>query len=292
MRLPIVRGLPIGSRALNSPIGQALTLVGYDALAAVEPGEPVFVTLYWSASEPLPSDLFATVQVVGDLERGEKLAQADQALGTGSFPTYPTGRWQAGQIVWDRYLLQLPDDAPAPRALTVLVAAYDRTTGERFGEATFGPLPVTYARPLEAPPDAQTSGAMLGTATLAAYRLEASLSRLEAAPTVALALYWSAGGPMTEDAVVFVHLFDAAGQFVVGQDARPMNGLYGTQAWQSGEGVVDEHVLTLPGDLLPGEYRVNVGMYDAATQARLPVVDAAGQAVADGSLPLGTVTIR
>jgi hypothetical protein len=286
MSRPIVHELPAASRRLDAPIGEALTLVGHDPLPRVEPGDPAFITLYWQASRPLAADLYATVQVLSDGAAGGKIAQADQVLGTGGFPDYPPAEWQPGQIVRDRYLLEIPVDASTPRGLTVLVAAYHRETGERVGERSFGPLPLTFARPLDLPPDAQPLGAQVGTATLAAYR-----TALDTA-TLTLTLYWQAGAPLAEDAVVFVHLLDADGQYVLGQDTRPMGGRYGTLAWQPGEGVVDEHRLSLPAGLRPGEYQIAVGMYDAATQVRLPVVDASGQPVADGVVRLGVIALE
>jgi hypothetical protein len=284
MSRPVLRGLPAGSVRLDAPMGEALVLAGYDPLPATRPGQPAFVTLYWRADQRLGRDLYATVQLLAP-DTGAKVAQADQPIGTGSFPDYPTTQWRPGQVVRDRYLLQIPPDALSPRGLWVLAAAYDRETGQRAGERTFGLLPVTEARPLQLPEGARPSGARIGPATLAAYgwRLD------DPARTLTLTLYWTAGAPMAEDAVVFVHLLDAAGRLVAGQDTRPMGGLYGTQAWQPGEGIVDEHRLELPAGLPPGEYRLAVGLYDAATQARLPVVDASGVPVPDNALLLGTL---
>jgi hypothetical protein len=105
-----------------------------------------------------------------------------------------------------------------------------------------------------------------------------------------LRLYWQAGTPLGADEVIFVHYFDASGTFVSGTDTRPRNGLYSTLAWQAGEGVVDDH--PLPDGLAAGTYMVKVGMYDAGTQARLPVTDAGGAAVTDGELTLGAVVVK
>jgi len=41
----------------------------------------------------------------------------------------------------------------------------------------------------------------------------------------------------------------------------------------------------------PGTYRVDVGMYDASTQIRLPVFDEAGQPVRDNVLTLGSIQL-
>jgi 4-amino-4-deoxy-L-arabinose transferase-like glycosyltransferase len=274
MSRPILAALPVSARPLNAPIGDSLTLLGYDPLPAVKPGQPLFVTLYWQSSKPITKELFVTIQLFGgDL----KVAQGDQAIGAGGFPDYPTTQWSPGQIIRDSLLIELPDDAPTPLALNVLVAGYDREAAERTGETTFGPLPLTNAEPLALPTDAQPLNAAIGAATLLGYRTTSTT----------LTLYWQAGAPMAEDGVVFVHLFDSANRFVAGKDSRPRNGLYSTLAWQEGEGIVDEH--TLP-DAPPGEYTLKIGMYDAATQNRLPVVNANGETLPEGVLTLGTIT--
>ncbi len=276
MSRPVMAALPSNAVVLNTPIGEGLTLVGYDPPPTVAPGDPLFVTLYWQSSQPMSEDLYGTVQLFGgDL----KVTQADQALGTGSFPDYPTSQWQAGQIVKDIYFIRMPNDAPTPLALNLLVAAYNRETGERLGETTFGLFPLTRHEPLAIPSDAQVVNATIGTAQLSAYAIHDGT----------LTLYWQAGEPMAEDGIVFVHLFDADNNFVAGADSRPRNGMYSTLVWQMNEGIVDEHALP---DAPPGEYTLKIGMYDAASQARLPVVTANGETMADEVLVLGEVTVR
>ena len=51
----------------------------------------------------------------------------------------------------------------------------------------------------------------------------------------------------------------------------------------SGSRILDEYQILLPTDLAPGEYRLDVGMYDAAG-VNLPA--------AGGAIPLGDVTIE
>ncbi|MEK7275809.1 MAG: glycosyltransferase family 39 protein, partial [Chloroflexota bacterium] len=269
MSRPTLAALPPKAITLNAPIGDSLTLLGYDPLPVAEPDAPIFITLYWQSNRPIVDDVYATVQLLtGDTQ---KIAQADQPIGTGSFPDFPTSLWPAGQIVWDRYLIQIPADAPTPLALSVLVAAYDRETGRRLGETNFGPLPLTRAQPLALPAGAIPIGAKVGAATLAAYQAEFDNQALS------VTLYWQADDKMPEDGVVFVHLLDSAGDFVAGQDGKPSGGFYSTLAWQIGEGIVDEHRVALPAGLPSGDYQIAIGMYDTATQNRLQVITASGE---------------
>ena len=275
MSRPVVASLPSTAKPLDIPIGDSLTLLGYEPLPVVAPGDPFFITLYWQSNKPIPTDLYATVQLFGgDL----KVAQADQPIGAGSFPDYPTRQWQPGQIIRDTHFIQMPDTAPAPLALALLVAAYERDTGNRLGETTFGYVPLTRREPLTVPPGAQLVNATISTATLMAYAIHDQT----------LTLFWQAGEPMSEDGIVFVHLFDSNGNFVTGTDSRPVNNLYSTLVWQQGEGIVDDHAL--PPALPSGTYTIKIGMYDAASQNRIPVVNADGETMPDGVLTLGAIT--
>jgi 4-amino-4-deoxy-L-arabinose transferase-like glycosyltransferase len=75
---------------------------------------------------------------------------------------------------------------------------------------------------------------------------------------------------------------------VVGQDgveiARSEGWPWGaaTSTWQAGVLWPDGHALTIPANVAPGYYRVELGFYDPATQAHLPAVQvASGQALGD-----------
>jgi hypothetical protein len=61
----------------------------------------------------------------------------------------------------------------------------------------------------------------------------------------------------------FVHLLDANGQIVAQDDHVPLQNQYPTTRWVNGEVVEDRFVLRLPADLPPGEYALEIGLYDA-----------------------------
>ena len=69
---------------------------------------------------------------------------------------------------------------------------------------------------------------------------------------------------------MFVHLLDSTGAVVAQHDGVPANASIPTTDWAAGEIVADQHLISFP-DLPPGEYRVVVGMYNAATGERLSV---------------------
>ena len=275
MDAPVVSALPVTALALNIPLEQGITLAGYEPLAAGAPGEPQRITLYWTTDQRLLTDYFVSVQLFSG---ATKVAQADQAMGTGSFPDYPASAWQAGEIVRDALYVRSPAGLEAPVALAVVVIVYERASGARLGEANLGLLPITTRQASGLPAGAIESGAHIGSAVLRGYALQEKT----------LVLYWEAGERAAGDGVVFVHLFGAQGNFVAGADGRPRNGGYSTLAWQAREGIVDAH--NLP-DVPAGTYMLKIGMYDAVTQVRFAASAADGAVLPDGILPLGSIAI-
>jgi len=104
---------------------------------------------------------------------------------------------------------------------------------------------------------------------------------------LAYTFLWRALGETNVDYTVFLHLIDGAGQMVAGHDAQPRGGLYPTSVWAPGERVADEHSWTP--DLPPGRYRVEVGLYDLSTMARLPLTG--GDATLGDRVALGEIEI-
>jgi hypothetical protein len=79
----------------------------------------------------------------------------------------------------------------------------------------------------------------------------------------------------------------------VGHDGQPAAGARPTTGWVPGEYVTDRHELVIPADLPPGEYVVEVGLYDAGARGlpRLPLLDESGQAETDRVI-FGPVQVR
>lgn len=105
---------------------------------------------------------------------------------------------------------------------------------------------------------------------------------------VRLTLYWRAESRIRKSYLVFSHLLDADGVVRGQSDAVPRGGRYPTDQWQGGETIIDRHVLTLAQDAPPGIYRIEIGLYDPADGARLPL-SVAGQRQPDDRLLLDIV---
>lgn len=91
---------------------------------------------------------------------------------------------------------------------------------------------------------------------------------------VTITLYWQAKKPFAADYTVFAHLLGANGAPVLNADhvlPRP------TANWVEGEIVADAVLLSLPADLPPGSYPLEVGLYNPADPAlaRLPLQNSA-----------------
>ncbi|MCW5852725.1 MAG: glycosyltransferase family 39 protein [Anaerolineae bacterium] len=105
------------------------------------------------------------------------------------------------------------------------------------------------------------------------------VQQLRPETTVYADLFWQADAALPADYTVFVHLlgnqFNSAsgGPVWAGHDSPPANGLYPTSWWTSGVGLRDRHPLELPADLPPGDYQLEIGMYDVRGE-RLPTAGA------------------
>ena len=108
--------------------------------------------------------------------------------------------------------------------------------------------------------------------------------------TVRLTLYWQALAPMPYDYTVFVHLRQPGGGNVAQADHRPLGQLYPTTLWPAGEIIRESSDrLSIPPDLLAGDYELWTGLYLLETGERLPVQnDASGE----NAVRLGMVRIR
>ena len=80
--------------------------------------------------------------------------------------------------------------------------------------------------------------------------------------------YWRVRAPADAPLKLFFHLLDAEGTYAVGEDRLDV----WYDNWAAGDILVQVHEVTLPADLTPGRYQVELGVYDPETMQRLPVV--------------------
>ena len=101
--------------------------------------------------------------------------------------------------------------------------------------------------------------------------------RLAAGDIAQFTLFWQADRTPARRYKVFLHVLDEANQIVGQRDAEPGGGMRPTDGWTPGEVVTDNYGVPIHPATPPGEYRVEVGMYDPETGQRLLAPDDQGQ---------------
>jgi hypothetical protein len=253
---------------LDRQTGAGLTLLGADLDSTqARPGERVHLTLFWRADRESAD---CVVNLLLQNSAGHDLSLYSGAPVHG---TYPSGRWQKGEIVIDRYNPRLPlapnDLQPGDYAVALSLSGPDGET--LIDSLVLGRLTlVATERVFETP---QIRNTPVEQTTLAAQIefLGYDLDLTDARPggTVHLILYWRALAAMDTSFTVFTHLLGPDGSVAAQQDNPPVNGTYPTTLWLPGEIITDPYHIQLPADLPPGDYPVQVGFYVAENGLRL-----------------------
>ncbi len=98
-----------------------------------------------------------------------------------------------------------------------------------------------------------------------------------------LVLYWQANQTLATDYKVFVHLVGPSDTTRIWsqRDQLPDGGAYSVKRWQPKEVVADRVQLILPSAIPSGSYDLLIGMYDAVSGQRLPLLDRDGRPLDD-----------
>jgi len=109
-----------------------LSLVGF-WINPRQAGEPLGVTLYWTARGPIETDEAISVQLLN--AAGGLVAQQDGEPANGGAPTTT---WPAGRIIQDTHQVALPDKF-APGDYQLILVVYDRSSLVRLMTTDGGP---------------------------------------------------------------------------------------------------------------------------------------------------------
>lgn len=269
----------------ETDIAPGLQLLGYDApTRALSPGDTLRIALYWRATEDLAYDYRLFLHL--DDEQGDVWLEHEGRPVDG---TYPTTEWRTGEIIKDWHDLHLPPNTRSGR-YDVLLDVLDR--GESLGQATLGSVEVSgLPHRFDIPEIQHPLLATLGDSVLfLGYDLRDE--DVKPGDTLNLVLYWQALQEMQVSCTVFTHLLDAEEQ-VWGQiDSIPGKGAAPTTSWLAGEVISDQYEIPVEPDAPPGEYVVEIGMYDAGTGGRLPVYNAQGEALRQDRILLENVHVQ
>lgn len=273
---PRVRDLPSGpSVAQFGDVARALAVeMSADAL---QPGEPLFVTVTW---EPLrQTDVPYIVYVHLIDEAGVLVAQRDTWPGLGRAPTTT---WRPGQPFVDVYRIDLPEAVYAPNTLTVRVGLYEPATGRlstgtddgiTVGRAALAAREGAWPNPLQAD--------FGGEIALVGYALEPR--SLAAGETFTLTLYWQTIQQPAQPYMVFSQVIDPEWR-VWGSSDEP------GPIWSTASVAQDVRHITLLPDTPPGSYPVQVGLFYPGA-GRLPLLAPDGHYLDDRIL-LGPIRVR
>ncbi len=235
-----------------------------------KPGDTLTVALMWRPATALALRLATSLRLVGP--DGENWAQPadEQPLG----PLFLSTQWPAGGVQRQPLGLTIsPGTAPGQYELVLVV--YDASNGQPLAFT-----PVNGA--IRSAPGLELGRVQVGRADPAPNMLPAlaqfgpldllatstPVTAVAPGALVPVELLWQARAAPGQVLVVVVQALDESGQVVAGLEAEPLGGRYPTALWSAGELVRDRHTLSLPATLLPGRYRLIVGLYDASTRER------------------------
>jgi hypothetical protein len=298
-RPPVTDARP--SRRLDLWVDGRVRILGYDLpKTTVRAGKPLTLVVYQSAPEPV-GGIWMPYAQLGPVE--DRWTTDSRLL---------TTEWQPGETVAERYEVLVPFDLP-PGDYPLRLGYADLTGGRAELPLSTGGATVTLDTVTVLRRDDDPSAGVLrrSLANLdnqvalmgARVRGDGGSHRafwdepavVHAGGTFHLTLRWRALASPRDSATVFIHLIDDAERPVAGWDYTPLGGSAPTYLWfpkwLPGQTFVDPYRLTLPHDLLPGDYRLEVGMYGMTSHRRLPVVDASGDLAGDRVI-LGPVRVE
>ena len=229
---------------------------------SAQPGDPIRVTLYWRALQPIDRSYVAFVHLSDD--QGIIVAQRDTWPGRGM---YPTTSWQPGEVIADSLYLHVPDGAYAPNNATLQVGLYEQN-GPRLsavdtqrpavednaapiGSVQIDPRPGEYPNSMQV--DFGNQVELLG--------YEMSPRSILPGEAITVTLYWRATAPFAENYRVFLNALRPTLRPSAQDSSRPLRDTFATKSWPVGQVITDVRVLQFPPHANPGQLDVEVGWF-------------------------------
>ncbi len=269
-------------------MGDGLALLGWDLdRYEVQPGDRLLLTLFWSV-EAQPQGNDSVQLLVTDA--------AGQILGVGTFPPtnrwHPTSTWLAGQAWRGQMSFRLPIQAE-PGEARVAVQLVDADGGALGSPADLTAIQIVPTDRVFTPPQPQAPRRINFDDQIRLLGADLAPDPVGVGGTLQVTLYWQALAELDIPYTAFVHLLDPEGRVVTGHDGEPVSGTRPTTGWVPGEYITDLHDVPIPADLAPGEYVMEVGLYDAGApgKPRLPIRGQDGEVETDRVI-FGPVQVR
>ena len=269
-RPPRLLELPETAVSLNHDMGGGIHIVGAEPiLETAVSGDLVEYTIYWQTGalfesiNPIAHAPALKMDVLGmDVETS--VGQTHAYHGRGQ---YPATLWQPGVIVADSVTVRLNNEIDTPilaRGFAHL-AAVDANDDTVYASGYDVGL-------LKIVPDAWP----IAGDTLAELGDMVRLTAVSIPPTAAvgdtitITAQWQATGQPALPYSTLVHLAFPNEPPLATGDNQPRNGRYPTTAWAAGEVIDDWYTLVVPDTT--GKVPIWIGMYDAVSGARLPLL--------------------
>jgi hypothetical protein len=286
---PVIDAAP--TRPLGAWADRRVHILGFDLPDdTIQAGEPLELLLYQTAPEPLEGIWMPYAQL-GPVEA--RWTTDGRLL---------TTQWLPGEVAVERYELPVPFALP-PGEYPLRLGYADLSGGRAELDLSTGRTLLELATVTVLPnPDApSTHGlkrvmanldnqvALMGARTRSGLQVRAAPWEeplvVQPGQAVHLTLTWRALASPRDSYTVFIHLIDSAGRYITGHDYTPLGGACPTYLWfpkwLPGQTLTDPYRLTLPADLAPGDYWLEVGMYGMTSLRRIPVVDLEGNLAGD-----------
>ncbi len=286
------------TQALQAHFGD-LTLIGA-RLAGQDfwQGHYLAFELAWQAERPLSQDYRLRIALID--RNGQQVASAE-ARPVANW--YPTSQWIAQQPLWDRQALLIPP-RQQPGVYTLRISVLDaegklvQMNGVQteqvlglfsrtvtFSGTTFDVSQVN-VRPRERTYQVGKISHPLSVTLGDSVRLLGY--DWDGPPTpgqdLRLVLYWQSLRELDTPYTIFTHIMGANDTLAGQKDSWPRNGEYPTNFWIKGEIISDVYLIPFSPQAAPGDYHLEVGLYDTETGDRL-------RAVQDGQPLLNDIII-
>ncbi len=235
--------------------------------ATAEPGDRLLLALLWQAGPYNTDDISVAFDLIDSAGQTFRVGHSLTPSRSFNLP-----RWRPGDMVLGQYWLNIPGQAASGPARLQLRLVH---TGGAFPYDEAFPLAQVRILPTDrnfTPPDKVDMPLAADFSGLLTLIGADCANNCRAAPggTLALTLYWRGKAPIDQNYTVFTHLLGPDETVLVNADHAPPKP---TRGWASGEIITDPVALTLPAGLPPGQYRLEVGLYNAAAAdyPRLPL---------------------
>jgi 4-amino-4-deoxy-L-arabinose transferase-like glycosyltransferase len=292
--------VPLQNLAIEYPMTTTmpggLTLLGFDLpVRGFWTGETARLALYWRGPAAAEEPRLAIALLDA---RGQPVHQVTSPLK----PGYPRSEWQSNEVVRGEYAISILSTVPSGNySLALRLGEGDpwlRLASVRVVRRAGEPLPanITHPRRDNLANRVLFLGYDLQEVPAAGEQPAGTPLTMRPGEALDVTLYWQAQEQMEQSYKVFVHLLGEAYNPATGnrlwgqQDSIPGQGTYPTTGWAVGEVVADRYTVTLQADAPPGDYVIEIGLYDGTTGERLSLLGAAGN-VKDDRIILETVHV-